>query len=114
LPSIGTLRHNRTPQAVSFELGGSAAMPAAVRIDSGVREGDTISPFYDPMIAKLIVWGKDRQEALARMAQALSEYQIVGLASNIAFLKRLIVGQAFSRAALDAGLNDCYEDHWLP
>src|SRR5439155_11143531 len=74
LPSIGTLRHNRTPQAVSFELGGSAAMPAAVRIDSGVREGDTISPFYDPMIAKLIVWGKDRQEALARMAQALSEY----------------------------------------
>ena len=75
-----------------------------MRIDSGVREGDAISPFYDPMIAKLIVWGADRREALARMAQALSEYQIVGLASNIAFLKRLVEGQAFASADLDTGL----------
>ncbi|MES2102858.1 MAG: acetyl/propionyl/methylcrotonyl-CoA carboxylase subunit alpha [Pseudomonadota bacterium] len=104
LPSIGTLRHNRTPQAVSFELGGAADLPAAVRIDSGVREGDSISPFYDPMIAKLIVWGKDRTEALSRMAQALAEYQIVGLSTNIAFLQRLIAGQAFSSADLDTGL----------
>ncbi|MFZ6649231.1 acetyl/propionyl/methylcrotonyl-CoA carboxylase subunit alpha [Undibacterium sp. TJN25] len=104
LPSIGTLRHNRTPQAVSFELGGSLDLPAAVRIDSGVREGDSISPFYDPMIAKLIVWGKDRNQALARMAQALAEYQIVGLSTNIAFLQRLISGKAFSSADLDTGL----------
>ncbi|WP_025916702.1 acetyl/propionyl/methylcrotonyl-CoA carboxylase subunit alpha [Herminiimonas sp. CN] len=106
LPSIGTLRHLRTPSAVTFELGGEAAagVPAAVRIDSGVRGGDTISPFYDPMIAKLIVWGEDRAEALARMAQALSEYQIVGLATNIAFLKRLIESQPFAGADLDTGL----------
>ncbi|HJV80622.1 acetyl/propionyl/methylcrotonyl-CoA carboxylase subunit alpha [Noviherbaspirillum sp.] len=106
LPSIGTLRHMRTPQAVSFELGkGSIATePAAVRIDSGVREGDAISPFYDPMIAKLIVWGKDRAEALGHMAQALSEYQIVGLATNVAFLKRLVESQPFSHADLDTGL----------
>ncbi|HTD04383.1 acetyl/propionyl/methylcrotonyl-CoA carboxylase subunit alpha [Undibacterium sp.] len=104
LPSIGTLRHNRTPQAVSFELGGVLDLPAAVRIDSGVREGDSISPFYDPMIAKLIVWGKDRAEALSRMAQALAEYQIVGLSTNIAFLQRLIGGKAFSGADLDTGL----------
>ncbi len=103
LPSIGTLRHLRTPEAVSFTLGG-AAEPAAFRIDSGVREGDTISPFYDPMIAKMIVWGKDRQEALARMAQALAQYQIVGLNSNIGFLSRLVTGQAFSGADLDTGL----------
>ncbi|MBC3934290.1 acetyl/propionyl/methylcrotonyl-CoA carboxylase subunit alpha [Undibacterium sp. CY7W] len=103
LPSIGTLRHLRTPEAVSFTLGG-AAEPAAFRIDSGVREGDTISPFYDPMIAKMIVWGKDRQEALARMAQALAQYQIVGLHSNIGFLSRLVTGQAFSGADLDTGL----------
>ncbi|AZP11998.1 acetyl/propionyl/methylcrotonyl-CoA carboxylase subunit alpha [Undibacterium parvum] len=103
LPSIGTLRHARTPVAVNFELGGSAD-PAAFRIDSGVREGDSISPFYDPMIAKMIVWGKDRTEALARMAQALSQYQIVGLSSNIAFLKRLIESTAFSGADLDTGL----------
>ena len=103
LPSIGTLHHARTPLAVNFELG-AGAEPAAYRIDSGVREGDTISPFYDPMIAKMIVWGKDRKEALARMAQALSEYQIVGLSSNIAFLKRLIESPAFATAELDTGL----------
>lgn len=103
LPSIGTLRHARTPAAVNFELGGSAE-PAGFRIDSGVREGDTISPFYDPMIAKMIVWGKDRTEALARMAQALSQYQIVGLSSNIAFLSRLIASDAFANADLDTGL----------
>lgn len=104
LPSIGTLRHAQTPSAVSFVLGGTVNQPAAVRIDSGVREGDTISPFYDPMIAKLIVWGQDRREALARMAVALAEYQVVGLSSNIAFLSRLIQSQAFSNADLDTGL----------
>jgi 3-methylcrotonyl-CoA carboxylase alpha subunit len=75
-----------------------------IRIDSGVREGDAISPFYDPMIAKLIVWGKDREKALAHMSQALSEYQVVGLATNIAFLKRLVESQPFSQADLDTGL----------
>jgi 3-methylcrotonyl-CoA carboxylase alpha subunit len=106
LPAIGTLRHLRQPSAVTFELGGESAagVPAAVRIDSGVRGGDTISPYYDPMIAKLIVWGEDRNEALARIAQALSEYQIVGLATNIAFLKRLIESQPFAGADLDTGL----------
>jgi len=104
LPSIGTLHYMDTPSHVAFELGGSAVLPAAVRIDSGVRQGDAISPFYDPMIAKLIVWGADRAQALARMAQALSEFHIVGLATNIAFLKRLVEGQAFATADLDTGL----------
>ncbi|NRR29985.1 acetyl/propionyl/methylcrotonyl-CoA carboxylase subunit alpha [Oxalobacteraceae bacterium] len=105
LPSIGTLRHMATPGAVTFELGmGNGVLPAAVRIDSGVRQGDAISPFYDPMIAKLIVWGADRAQALARMAQALAEYRIVGLSTNVAFLKRLVEGQAFSQAELDTGL----------
>jgi 3-methylcrotonyl-CoA carboxylase alpha subunit len=104
LPSIGTLRHMDTPDAVSFELGGTPGAPASVRIDSGVREGDAISPFYDPMIAKLIVWGADRAQALARMRHALGEFQIVGLATNIAFLKRLVEGDAFASADLDTGL----------
>lgn len=108
LPSIGTLRHMDVPRAVEFELGadgkGGATEPAAVRVDSGVREGDAISPFYDPMIAKLIVWGADRTQALARLAQALGEFRIVGLATNIAFLKRLVEGEAFSSADLDTGL----------
>ncbi|KGF78773.1 3-methylcrotonyl-CoA carboxylase [Massilia sp. JS1662] len=97
LPSIGTLQHMDTPSHVAFEHGD-------VRIDSGVRAGDAISPFYDPMIAKLIVWGADRAQALARMAQALSEFHIVGLATNIAFLKRLVEGDAFAHADLDTGL----------
>jgi len=104
LPSIGTLRHMDVPHAVAFELGADGSNPAAVRIDSGVREGDAISPFYDPMIAKLIVWGADRTQALARMAQALGEFHIVGLATNIAFLKRLVEGEAFATADLDTGL----------
>ncbi|MBC7499889.1 MAG: acetyl/propionyl/methylcrotonyl-CoA carboxylase subunit alpha [Herminiimonas sp.] len=116
LPSIGTLKHLHVPSAVTFKLGiaGLHVDPAAVRIDSGVRAGDAISPFYDPMIAKLIVWGKDRQEALARMAQALSEYQIVGLATNIAFLKRLIESPAFSTAELDTGLIERNPDVLFP
>ena len=95
-----------TPRAVEFELGADGANPAAVRVDSGVREGDAISPFYDPMIAKLIVWGADRTQALARLSQALAEFRIVGLATNIAFLKRLVEGEAFSTADLDTGLID--------
>jgi 3-methylcrotonyl-CoA carboxylase alpha subunit len=114
LPSIGTLRHMDTPDAVEFELGASASGPAAVRVDSGVREGDAISPFYDPMIAKLIVWGADRTQALARLSQALSEFQIVGLATNIAFLKRLVEGEAFSSADLDTGLIDRHGEALFP
>ncbi|MYM80621.1 acetyl-CoA carboxylase biotin carboxylase subunit [Duganella sp. FT50W] len=114
LPSIGTLRHLGTPDAVSFELGGAASAPAAVRIDSGVRAGDAISPFYDPMIAKLIVWGADRKQALARMAQALAQYHIVGLHTNIAFLKRLVEGQPFANADLDTGLIDRHHTTLFP
>src|SRR5258707_2696863 len=65
LPSTGTLKHLRLPEAVEFQLNGN------VRIDSRVREGDAITPFYDPMIAKLIVHGRDRDDALLRMALAL-------------------------------------------
>ena len=77
--------------------------PAGVRIDAGVREGDTISPYYDPMIAKLIVWGRDRDEALARMRQALAAW-VVGLSTNVAFLQRLVACEAFAQADLDTGL----------
>ena len=115
LPSIGALRHLATPKAVTFEVNGAGGpIPAPVRIDSGVRAGDAISPYYDPMIAKLIVWGVDRNEALARMAQALSEYQIVGLATNIAFLKRLVEGSAFAGAELDTGLIERNQNSLFP
>jgi 3-methylcrotonyl-CoA carboxylase alpha subunit len=116
LPSIGVLRHVRLPQAVAFEVGSgeTVQVPAAVRIDSGVRQGDAISPFYDPMIAKLIVWGSNRDQALARMAQALAAYQIVGLSSNIAFLQRLIASSPFAAADLDTGLIERHRDMLFP
>ena len=118
LPSIGTLRYMHTPAAVQFEVGHQRTehhvQPATVRIDSGVREGDAISPFYDPMIAKLIVWGKDRQAALQHMATALSQYRIVGLASNIGFLQRLITSTAFSSADLDTGLIERHHAELFP
>jgi 3-methylcrotonyl-CoA carboxylase alpha subunit len=78
--------------------------PAPVRIDSGVRAGDSISPHYDPMIAKLIVWGEDRAQAIARMRAALAEVHIVGLANNVDFLARLMDNPAFVDADLDTGL----------
>ncbi|MBB5389898.1 MULTISPECIES: acetyl/propionyl/methylcrotonyl-CoA carboxylase subunit alpha [unclassified Herbaspirillum] len=115
LPSIGTLARMRTASAVEFRLHeAGAAQPAAVRIDSGVREGDAISPFYDPMIAKLIVWGADRAAALRNMSRALAQYQVVGLATNIGFLQRLVAGAAFAQADLDTGLIERHHDALFP
>ncbi|OWY28351.1 acetyl/propionyl/methylcrotonyl-CoA carboxylase subunit alpha [Herbaspirillum robiniae] len=115
LPSIGTLARMRTASAVEFRLHqGDVSQPAAVRIDSGVREGDAISPFYDPMIAKLIVWGADREAALRNMSRALAQYQVVGLATNIGFLQRLVAGAAFSQADLDTGLIERHHETLFP
>jgi len=116
LPAIGTLRHLVLPPAVQFETGASGAhgVPAPVRIDAGVRAGDSVTPFYDPMLAKLVVWGADRNEALARMSQALAACQVVGLATNVAFLRRLVDSAAFSSAELDTGLIERHRDELFP
>jgi 3-methylcrotonyl-CoA carboxylase alpha subunit len=93
LPSIGRLVHLRAP-----------TLSPEVRVDTGVRAGDEISQFYDPMLAKLIVWGEDRAAALRRLGRALGEYQVVGVATNVAFLRRVIAHDAFASARLDTGL----------
>jgi len=103
LPSTGRLLHLAQPAAAEFG-GQDRTPPAAVRIDSGVREGDSITPYYDPMIAKLIVWGTDRAHALARMHAALADFHIVGVANNVDFLSRLVSNPSFARAELDTGL----------
>ncbi len=103
LPSTGRLLHLAQPKATEFG-GQDLTPPAAVRIDSGVREGDSITPHYDPMIAKLIAWGTDRAHALARMHAALADFHIVGVANNVDFLSRLVANPSFARAELDTGL----------
>jgi 3-methylcrotonyl-CoA carboxylase alpha subunit len=87
---------------------------ADIRVDGGVRMGDTISPFYDPMIAKLIVWGADRDQARARMVQALAQTQVVGVHTNVAFLTRLMTDQAFAACDLDTGLIEQQRATLLP
>ena len=97
LPSTGTLQVLRWPEGVSFVRG-------AVRVDSGVRAGDVISPYYDSMLAKLIVHGANREEALARLDRALAQTQIVGLHSNVQFLRYVLQSPSFAQAQLDTAL----------
>jgi len=72
-----------------------------VRDDSGVYEGSEISVFYDPMISKLITWGATRQEALDRMARALSEYRVGGIKTNLAFHRRVMKNASFREGRYD-------------
>ena len=83
---------------------------AHVRIDSGVIEGDEISVFYDPMITKLVVWDIDRERALQRLTQALSEYNIAGVTTNIPFLYNLASSQAFRHGDVNTGFIEEHED----
>ena len=85
-----------------------------VRVDTGVEEGDEITPFYDPMIAKLIVWDEHRDAALARMRKALTDYQVAGVTTNIDFLSRLVACPAFASADLDTGLIERQKDFLFP
>lgn len=89
LPSTGTLRLLRTPKENDV-----------VRVDTGVVEGDEVSVFYDPMIAKLVVWGENREIALKRLISALGDYYIDGVSTNIDFLKRVATHPAFVAAEL--------------
>ena len=97
LPATGALNVYALPDCVTFERG-------AVRVDSGVRQGDAISPFYDSMVAKLIVHGDTRAQALARLDEALAQTHIVGLATNVQFLRRVARTEAFASAKLDTAL----------
>ncbi|MGV6872772.1 ATP-binding protein [Pseudochelatococcus sp. B33] len=99
LPATGHLDVFRLPDHTAFGIN-----PNGVRIDSGVREGDDVSPFYDPMIAKLIVHGPTREEALARLDAALAGTHIVGVATNVAFLRRTAASRSFATADLDTAL----------
>ena len=91
-PSVGTLSRFAVPPAA-----------VDVRVDTGVRAGDTITPHYDPMIAKVIAWGEDRASALRGLARALARTEVAGLATNLGFLRRLVAHPAMVAADLDTG-----------
>ncbi|MER9754909.1 acetyl/propionyl/methylcrotonyl-CoA carboxylase subunit alpha [Mesorhizobium sp. M0166] len=96
LPATGTLHHLKFPQP--------APEGATLRIETGVRAGDAISPFYDPMIAKLIVHGRDRRAALSALGAALSQTEIAGSTVNTAFLAALAADTDFAAGDVDTGL----------
>ena len=97
LPATGTLNVYKKPVHAAFERG-------QVRVDDGVREGDAISPYYDSMVAKLIVHGATRAEALARLDDALAQTRIVGLSTNVQFLRYVVRSPSFANANLDTAL----------
>lgn len=103
LPAAGRLERLRFP-----EVG------AQVRIDSGVREGDEISRHYDPMIAKLIVAGADRPAALAGLERALGETEVAGVATNLAFLRRIAAHAAYRAGRIDTAFVERHGDDLLP
>ncbi|MFZ2102603.1 MAG: biotin/lipoyl-containing protein, partial [Oricola sp.] len=92
LPATGRLNH--------------LAFPEAARNDTGVRSGDTITPWYDPMIAKVITHGATREEALGRLASALRATHVAGTVTNAAFLAALAEHEGFGRGEVDTGLID--------
>jgi 3-methylcrotonyl-CoA carboxylase alpha subunit len=93
LPATGRLIHLAFP-----------AESARVRVDAGVDADDEITPWFDPLIAKLIVHGEDREDALAALRHALGEVEIAGVQSNVEFLRRLAASRAFAAAELDTNL----------
>ncbi len=99
LPSTGTLVHLRLPEEGPH-----------VRVDTGVRQGDTVTPFYDPMIAKVIVHDRDRASAMRRMAALMGETEVVGATTNAALLKALCSHPAFVGGEVDTGFIERHRD----
>jgi 3-methylcrotonyl-CoA carboxylase alpha subunit len=91
LPATGTLQRLRLPPA------------RLARVETGVREGDTVTPYYDPMIAKIIAWGRDRAAARTRLGQALAQIGVLGITTNLGFLARVVGDADFAAAKLDTG-----------
>lgn len=113
LPSMGRLQQLSFPAHVAFQIQHNEAR-ARVRIDSGVSRGDTITPYYDPMIAKLITWGETRAQALQTLRQALMDTRLVGVANNVSFLRRLVEHTDFQSGEVDTGLIARHADTLCP
>ncbi len=102
------------PQTGRLRVYRESAAGTGRRVDSGVSEGDEVSPFYDPMLGKLIAWGEDREQARLRLLAMLDEFAIGGLKTNLSFLRRIIAHPAFAAAELDTDFIPRYQEDLLP
>ena len=102
LPQTGTLHGLRFPP------------PEVARVDTGVRQGDTVTPFYDPMIAKVIAWGEDRAAAVGRLCRALAETAVLGVGTNLEFLARVAAHPEFGSGAVDTGFIERHRAALVP
>ncbi len=103
LPATGKLHCLQPPQTSE-----------KIRVDTGVREGDSVTPFYDPMIAKLIVWDEDRDSALRGLRAAIADYRLAGVATNLDFLHQIASHPAFAEKDLDTGFIDRFKADLVP
>lgn len=85
-----------------------------IRLDSGLTPGDDVMPYYDPLLAKLIVLGENRQESICKMTAALRQYVILGVTSNLSFLRDLLAHDAVQRGDLNTDLIEQYFNNWQP
>ncbi len=102
LPQTGTLHALRFPP------------PELARVDTGVRQGDTVMPFYDPMVAKIISWGEDRAAAVGRLRRALAGTAVLGVGTNLEFLARVAVHPEFLSGAVDTGFIERHRATLIP
>uniref|UniRef100_A0A0D9Y189 Methylcrotonoyl-CoA carboxylase subunit alpha, mitochondrial n=1 Tax=Leersia perrieri TaxID=77586 RepID=A0A0D9Y189_9ORYZ len=102
LPATGTLHHYRPVPSTT-----------TVRVETGVEEGDTVSMHYDPMIAKLVVWGESRNAALVKLKNSLSNFQIAGLPTNVGFLQELSGHSAFEKGLVGTHFIERYQNDLL-
>ncbi|MGF0336729.1 acetyl-CoA carboxylase biotin carboxylase subunit [Ectopseudomonas toyotomiensis] len=106
--------HDFLPATGTLDLYREAAAGLGRRTDSGVAQGDVVSPFYDPMLGKLIAWGENREEARLRLLAMLDETLVGGVKTNLAFLRRVLAHPAFAAAELDTGFIPRHQQQLLP
>ncbi len=102
LPSTGRIHYYRPPTG------------PGIRVDDGIASGSTVTPYYDPMLAKIVTWGQDRPEALARMRRALSQTVILGPATNLAYLQAILAQPDFQAGRLSTHFLEEHLPVWEP
>lgn len=102
MPSTGTITHYARPQGPN------------IRVDDGIETGSVVTPYYDPMLAKIITWGADRAEAIAQMQHALGETAVLGVTTNVAYLRDILAHPAFQAGHTDTGFLGKHFPNWVP